>query len=158
MASAAAVGQMTAEQVADLAKKAGLLLRGLGAGYLRTSGHPTVNEYWNNRFILRVRFKGAKKSPVRLLSNADTKIRTGTARYDGGDVGAGVYSSRQLAEEGALEYRLWVELGFPRMRDVVGASWAPTCSFCGIPPPPPPPLPLLPLQPPLPLPLNLPLP
>jgi hypothetical protein len=57
-----------------------------------------------------------------LVSNTEKKhLPRGTARYDGGDLGLGMCSPMKLAEEGALEYRLWVELRFPLMRDLVGA-------------------------------------
>jgi hypothetical protein len=81
-----------------------------------------VSEFKRGHFNLRLRYRVGRKDSVRLASNAEKKhLPSGTARYDGGDLGLGMYSSKKLAEEGALEYRLWVELRFPRMRDVVGA-------------------------------------
>jgi|AntAceMinimDraft_1070359.scaffolds.fasta_scaffold50071_1 hypothetical protein len=110
-----------AAQLSKLASLVGELLRRGGEAYVRAIGRPTVNEYYPGHFLLRVPYISAKHKAVRLPSNVDKKLPSGTPRYDGGDAGAGVYSSRQLAEEDALRYRLWVELRFPRMSDVLGA-------------------------------------
>jgi hypothetical protein len=108
------------ERLRQLATRASALLLGeeewkltMGKNVGWTENRPGISG------ILRVNFsrhtKAGKKTEV-ARSNMDVSQRGGKP-YDGGD--GGNYKNEVLAREDSLRFRLWVELGFPCMGEVI---------------------------------------
>ncbi len=110
----------------ELAAKAGRLLRGEDE-YTRARSEPRVKEKRRSStgtscgtsasFSLRVAVSRKKMKPKDVHSNAsESALQNGAAEYDNP-----TYASRLAAERDAPRFRLWVELLYPPMKDLVAA-------------------------------------
>jgi hypothetical protein len=97
-----------------------LLLR--GGAWVRARAEPGVNMFnaqkkGAEKFLLRVSVK-TSRGPKRYRSNQETStLPNGATLYDGG--AAGVFDNEVTAASHKLRFRLWVELSFPDMTELI---------------------------------------
>ena len=90
----------------------------------RARAEPGINKYnaqkrGAEKFNLRVVVKKNGRANEFRSNSQKAKLPNGATLYDGGD--DGVFDSEVTATSHKLRFRLWVELGFPDMKELISA-------------------------------------